>query len=234
MDFKGLFKNLLDTMDKNFLLVLGLLIFIIIMCMVFIIYFKIIRGRKGRVLYFDELEGGGSELDVTEVRAKSLVTNSNPIKVFLRTENARVYNFQTKFKSVRTWLGKRATAYLFKPASSPEGKAEKVGSFYDGLKTLLDDDQIKNLSDELEHKLKESKIFVTVNLEEGFTPDGYKPISEDWITTDADSYMASLFGESAKEGISSGREDMIKVIALIGCGMGITYVLQALGILGGI
>jgi len=202
----------------------------VIIFLIVFIYFKIVKGRIGRVLYFDEIESDGEELNVVQTTSKSLITDSKPMKRFLRTRNSKVYNFRGKFRSIPTWIGKKGTAYLFRPASTPKGKAQKVGSFWDGLKCVLTPEEIENIKPDVQKRLVESEIFVTVDLEEGYTPENMPVISEDWVLNDADDRMAQLFGKSVRDSLSS-KEDIVKAAALVGTGVAITLLLQLMGIL---
>jgi len=208
--------------------------FIIGICTIFIIGFSAFFLKReiipslGRILYFSETELIGSELSVKKITPKRLLTKD---KRFFRIAGTRAYNFRIRRKNVLTWLGKVSTAYLFKPATTPEGKAEKIGSFYDGLVTILGESVVKLMKPEHLDKCIRSELFVTVNLGEGYTPEGLPVIDETGMYTEQDREMARMLGKGLKEGFR--KEDWIRNGGLIGLGIALTFILQNLGILGG-
>ncbi len=63
-------------------------------------------------------------------------------------------------------------------------------------------------------------------------PEGYEPITEIYITEEEDAEMMRLFGENVRKELH--REDWIRTAALVGCGVALAYVAQAMGLLAGV
>jgi len=210
--------------------------FIIGVSTVFIIAFAIFFLKReilpslGRILYMSEMELIGNELSVTKITPKRILTKDG--KRFFRIQGTRAYNFRIRRKNVLTWLGKVGTAYLFKPEDTPEGKAKKIGSFYDGLTCILGENVVKQMRPEHLEKCKESELFVTVDLEAGYTPEGLPEIDEAGVFTEQDRDMARMLGKGFQEGFK--KEDWIRNAGLVGLGVALTFILQQLGILGGV
>ena len=91
---------------------------------------------------------------------------------------------------------------------------------------------VEDLTDEMKQKLIESEVLITVRLEEGKTPEGYKDEPETYFTEESDEEMMKLFGVTV--GKELHREDWIRTVALVGCGVALCYVAQAMGILGSV
>jgi hypothetical protein len=103
----------------------------------------------------------------------------------------------------------------------------KVGTLYDALAHIWDEDLLKKLPPEHLKPLIDSQLYVTVELERGHTPEGYKPVSDEDITTDANKRMADLISMGV-EGIRN--EDWVKLIFAVAAGVGVTFMAQAIGL----
>lgn len=180
-----------------------------------------------RVLYFSEEEHRGEEFKVKRVTPAFLYSKKGKDEYrFIRFRDA--YAFNIGMKNVSRWLGKKGTAYAKKLQSG------KVGEFtlWNVMRSVWGDEVCNALVDEQKQKLIESEVMITVDLEEGTTPQGLKDRSEIYIKKESDEEMAKMFGlEVSKE---FNKEDWIRTIALIGCGAALTYIAQAMGILAGV
>lgn len=181
--------------------------------------------RSYKVLYLQEAERLAFELDINEITPKQLKTNDN--KRFIR--NGVAYTLKRGLKTIILWLGKVGTAYTWKPADTPEGKAKIIGTLYDGLLSALGAEIADELTLEAKEKLIASKIFVTVELEQGITPDGLPSMSEQDINNEANNDMASLIGMRIRNQLR--KTDFTRDLALIGSGGLALLLLQGLGIL---
>ena len=191
-----------------------------------IFVFLISRGGGQTIYYFSETERLLEHLSIIDMTPKALKTNDN--KKFMR--NAPAYTIRSRRGGGETiWLGKRGTAYTFKPKTTPKGKAVKVGSLWDGLTSIISDDLVASIKDEVKNKLIESEIFVTVELESGLTPDDMPSMTEEDVNTEANMGMANLIGLGIRSMIQ--KEDYIKYAGLVGLGIALAFVLDALGIL---
>ncbi len=225
------FVNLISSIQKMFsnfftspLITMGLvaLLFLIIFA-----YALVSSTRPGKRVYsFSETERLCEVYEVLETFPTILKTEQN--KKFIR--NNLAYNMKEGWKNVTMWLGKRGTAYTFTTEKTPEGKAKKIGSLFDGIRSCLPDDYVASIPAEHIESMKKSEIFVTVELEGGSKPDADSPkISEQDIYSEADMNMANLIGSRIKNVLH--REDWIRNFGLIASGIALTYVLNALGIL---
>jgi hypothetical protein len=103
----------------------------------------------------------------------------------------------------------------------------KIGSFFDALQMILEPETIKAIDPEYQKKLMDSKLYVTVDLEKGQTPEGYQPISDKEITYDANRTMANLLSQGV-EGLQ--KRDWIFIGAVFLAGMGTMLLLEAIGL----
>lgn len=131
-------------------------------------------------------------------------------------------------RTLTLWLGKRGSAYTFKPASTPQGKAVKIGSIYEALEVIWSKELIDKLENKYRDPLLTSEIFVTVELEEGYTPDNLPAVSEEGVFTEANQNMAELVGTRIKKALM--REDWIRNFGLMGIGAAAVFIAQNLGL----
>lgn len=201
-----------------------------VMALLFALFILFISFRtfqpSQEVLYFSEAERLCEPLIVTELTPKSIRTKGN--KRFFR--NAIAFNVKRGRRIVTTWLAKRGTAYTFKPAGTPKGKAKKLGSIYEALESIWSKELLEKLAKEYRDPLMISDIFVTVELEAGFTPTGFTAATEEDVFTEANQNMAELVGSRIKEALR--REDWIRNAGLAGIGAAGVLIAQNLGILG--
>lgn len=207
---------------RNPILTIGI-VFLLICLLIVIGIYRSVKSER-RVLLFSEIDKIADFLDVLSMSAHSLFTEGS--KRFIRWKSA--YNLKEGKKNITLWLAKRGIAYTHKPADTPEGKAVKIGSLWEAIKGILGDDTANNIVQDIKEKLMISEVFVTVELERGELEE-LPVLTEDIIVEDTDRHMAQIFGEGIREGLS--KKDMIRDVALIGCGVAITFVLQQLGIL---
>lgn len=180
---------------------------------------------KKQVLYLSESERLGDFLPIQKTTPKSLHCKGN--KRFIR--RAVAFTVKQGRRTLTLWLAKRGSAYTFKPSSTPKGKSVKIGSIYDALETIWSKKLLENLEKEYRDPLLTSNIFVTVELEAGYTPDKLPAISEEGVHTEANENMAELVGTRIKEALI--REDWIRNIGLMGIGGVLVFVAQALGLI---
>jgi len=185
-------------------------------------YFKTMSKHQHEVLYFAEMEKTGLQLKVLSDSPRMLKTEKN--MRFLR--NRVAYNFKVGKRTITRYLGKRGTAYTF---SLEGGKVKKIGSIYDAVVLLWGQDKVDKIKTEELKLLKDSQIFITVDLEKGITPEGYHPMSESDINTEANISMANLIGKAIRDELASS--DFIKVLGLLGAGGCLIFLLEALGII---
>jgi len=66
------------------------------------------------------------------------------------------------------------------------------------LSHVLGEETVKNLKEDIKKKLIESKVFVTVDLEEGYKPAGLPTLREEDIYDEQDRQAASILAESVR------------------------------------
>jgi len=180
-----------------------------------------------KILYFSEDENLGEEMNVKRMAPAHLYSKKKKDKYrFVRFREA--FNFVIGLKNVTRWLAKKGTAFT---QQLEEGD---VGPFtlYDIMISLWGEDVIDALKDEQKQKLIKSEIPITVRLERKKHPENYEPITEIYIKEEQDAEMAALFGENVRKELH--REDWIRSGALVGCGIALCYIAQAMGLLAGV
>ena len=182
-----------------------------------------------KVLYFSEDEGYGEELPIIKMTPAHVYTKMKK-KVayrFIRWRSAWI--FHVGLKTVTRFLAKKGSAYTRKL----EGK-EEAGPFtlYDIMKSVWDEGTVDALKDDIKQKLIESKVPITVRLEAELTPKDQKPTSELFLKVEANQEMARVFGENIRREMNA--EDWVRTVALIGSGIALGYVAQAIGLIGGV
>lgn len=94
-------------------------------------------------------------------------------------------------KKPRTvFLGKEGTAYTWK---TEQGKETKIGTIADALKTIVGKKFYEVIPDEQRELIEQSKINVSVDLDDGLTPEGFKTVTEEDIKTEEDRRAAETY-----------------------------------------
>ena len=207
-------------------LVLGLVVFIIgIAGFGFFLWLQLKPEKK--ILYFSEDENLGEEMNVKRMAPAHLYSKKKgDLYRFIRFREA--YNFTIGLKNVTRWLAKKGTAF------TQNLETGDVGPFtlYQIMEVVWSKETIEELKDEQKQKLIQSEIPITVRLESMKQPDDYEPMTEIYITEEEDAEMMRLFGENVRKELH--REDWVRTIAVIGCGIALAYVAQAMGLLAGV
>ena len=181
-----------------------------------------------KVLYISEDEGYGEELGITKMTPAHVYTKMKK-KVayrFIRWRSAFI--FQVGMKTVTRFLAKKGTAYT---RTLEKGDAGPF-TLYDIMKSVWDEETVNALKDDIKQKLIESKVPIIVSLEPELTPEGQKARSELFLKQEANQEMARVFGENIRREMNA--EDWVRTIALIGSGIALGYVAQAIGLIGGV
>ena len=182
-----------------------------------------------KVLYFNENEGWGEELEIQRMTPAHVYTKMKTKVAYRFIRWRAAFNFQVGMKTVTRFLAKKGTAYT----SKLEGNIE-AGPFtlYQIIQSVWSQDIIDALKDEIKQKLIESTVPITVRLQEEITPKGQKPKTELFIKNEANQEMARVFGENIRREMNA--EDWVRTAALVGCGIALAYVAQAMGLLAGV
>jgi len=143
--------------------------------------------------------------------------------------NSVAYTLREGGKTLTCWLAKRGTAYTFQPDYTEEGRGKVIGSMWDRLLSILGTTIETEFSDEWRESLKESKVYVTVELEKGVTPDGMEVMSETGVNTEANQGMSDLIGVGLRQRIL--KEDWVKNFGLMAIGATALWLAQTMGVI---
>lgn len=214
--------QIINNLFKNpVILLVGFNILIALGGIVYVIYDRL--RMKQNILYFSEGERLFERIPVDAF---------SPVSVFNTKRNLRFIrnsvSYRNKDRNEILWLAKRGTAYTFTTENTPEGKAKKIGTLWDALKGLLDEEYINQFETEVKEKLQNPEIFVTVDLEKGKTPENYEALDEIDINNENTDRMRQIIFEGVKQATS---EDIIKMIGLMAVGIVLWVIAQNLGVL---
>jgi len=180
-----------------------------------------------QVLYCSDDENIGDQMNLRRMAPAHLYTKKGKtIYRFVRFREA--FNFVIGGRTVTRWFAKAGTAYTKRLESG------EVGEFtlYNIMIAVWGEEIINALKDEQKQKLIESEVMITVRLEDKATPEGMTDRAEAYIKNEEDAEMAKLFGENVRRELT--KEDYIKTIALVGSGVALCYIAQAMGLIGGV
>ena len=179
-----------------------------------------------QVLYFSKDNQFGEQLK-GDTETPKIVRTKNGYKFI---KNKRGIPFNIDGKTVIRWLAKMGKAWTYDLENALTVKDKY--SLWDILQVVLTDNELKNLKPKLKERLEKSDIKMCIGLEEHIdeqTKEEPLTISEQEVLGESAKNMAKLISESVEEGFR--REDYIKIVALVGLGVALTYILQGLKIL---
>jgi hypothetical protein len=129
-------------------------------------------------------------------------------------------------KPITRFLGIEGTAYTW---NIKEGKDILLGTLADAVRSILGEDFWSFIPNEQQQLLDESKIQVTVGLDESpLTPDGMKSISEEDIKVETDRKAAETFWQ--EHGVRQ-KGMIINMVLAGGFGAAVVFALFFLGVL---
>jgi hypothetical protein len=217
--FKGII-NLLNSPLATVIIILG----VVFVFAGLYLWMQIKPVKK--VLYFSREEHQGEEFTVERTTPAFLYTKKKGGNRFRFIRFRDAYQFQLGMRSVTRWLATKGTAY----AKMLEGGVLGKFTLYKVMQSVWSEEIIENLEDEIKQKLIASEVMITVEIEPQDIPEGYEQLSELNIKGEADKEMAAIFGENIRRELS--REDWIRSGALVGCGVALAFVAQAMGLIG--
>lgn len=189
---------------------------------------------KNQIMYCRERDGRGVEIDVKEEDALSLITNSNPIMRFYKW--GRSYEFQKRGRSFTRFFGKEGTGYIWRLMGFSQSKKnpKKIELEFPTLEEAIihkwGKEKYKDVPENLQEKLRDNKMLVTVGLEPGITPKGYVPITESVIRKKSREDAKELIGRGLRGAI---QRDLFERLAYIGSGAGLALIgMLLMGIIG--
>ncbi len=180
-----------------------------------LIFVLIRKGKPAReVMYLRERDRRGERLSIEEETAPSLSCKKRKGASLKFFKYGGSYVFSEGGKMVTRFFGKEGTAYTYK-FQGAEGNGEEVtavkigsGSLEDALIHVWGEDFYKEVPDAQKKLVENSKVYVTVDLESGLTPEGYTPISEEDINEEQDREAAKIFskglGATSKQQLYQG------------------------------
>ena len=182
-------------------------------------------GAATRILYCRERDGRGQDLAVKLEDEVRLDTKNN-IRFFKHGRSYAFTGIMNRLKSV--FFAKEGTAYTAKllgfsgTSDEPTQIDLEFPTVWEAMKIKLGEEFLKPFPEDKKKILQDEKFLVTVDLEPGLTPEGYKPATEQDISDKGNRDMARLLGEAAKQALHGGMIDKVPWI-----GMGV-----ALGLVG--
>lgn len=214
------------------MIILGINILIAIGGLVFIVVDKV--RVKMKIFHFSENERLYDIYNVDAFSPNSLYSNKEK-KRFIR----KAPSYKSRVGNTIMWLAKRGTAYLFrledsnKTVINEDGEKEnkqvaiKIGTLWEGLQAILGAELCEQFETNVKERLMNPEVFITVELESGKTPDGLPDITEDDVYNETAARMSALIFSGIKEAM---KEDYMKIILTLGCGIGLCLVLIRLGV----
>jgi len=177
-----------------------------------------------QVLYFSKDSQFGEQLK-GETETPKIIRTKNGYK-FIKNKKGIPFNIDGK--TVIRWFAKMGKAWTYGLENALVEK-DKYG-LWDIIQVVFTDTELRNLKPDLKDRLEKSEIKMCIGLEEQLEAQG-EPItvSEQEVLGESAKNMAKLISDSVEEGFK--REDYIKIVALVGLGVALTYILQGLKIL---
>lgn len=198
------------------------LIMALIGVVVTLVCWRYLIPAKTQIQYIRERDHRGEEYTAAREEAISLETDTKPSLRFFKRGPA--YKFIGRLgRSFTRFFGKEGTAYTWtlegfdkksKPVKCEFPTLEKAVEFRWGELYEVVPEGHKEL-------LRKDKIHVTVGLEPGITPKGYKPITEQTITTKAKEDLLNTFVNALK---NLGKPALSQWIFIFGAGIGAGYI----------
>lgn len=187
------------------------------------LYYSIKPTKK--IMYLHEAEHQGELLPVKRTTPNHIHSKrgKDPYE-FIRHRDP--YSVQSGWKQITYYFAKAGTAY----AKQLEDGEQGPFTLWKVMKAVLGTETCEALVDEIKQKLIESQVAITVKLEEGYTPKGFKERSEFAVQKEADAEASKVFGINLKKELT--KEDYIKYAGLVGTGVALALVAQAMGLIG--
>jgi len=174
-------------------------------------------GAATRILYCRERDGRGQDLAVKFEDEVRLDTKNN-IRFFKHGRSYAFTGMMNRLKSV--FFAKEGTAYTAKllgysgTQEEPTQIELEFPTVWEAMRNRLGDDFLRPFPEEQKKKMQNDKFLVTVDLEPGLTPEGYKPATEQDIADKGKRDMSKLLGEAAKMALHGGVLDKIPWIGM--------------------
>jgi len=129
-------------------------------------------------------------------------------------------------KPITRFFGKEGTAYTWSVGT--DIKTPVKLTLWETIKHVWTDDFYNQIPEAQRKTLEASKLDVTIDLDEGLTPEGYRSVSEEDIKREEDREAAKTFWK----GKSSAEKTQLVSLLITGiAGFGIACALQIIGIL---
>jgi hypothetical protein len=216
--FTGFFTNIFN--------ILILLIGVAVGVLVGIVVVRYGIGHRNQVLYCRERDGRGFELPIEKEDALSLQTEDPDLRFY---KYGRSYEFLGKLgRSFTRFFGKEGTAYTWKLEGFDKDANKKMVEFdtlEEAVKFRWGPKFYEAVPKKQKQLLRDDKVLLTVNLEEGVTPKGYEPVTEETITLKADEDMAGVLA-TGLQGLT--KTSISQWIFILGAGVGAGWILNTL------
>ena len=206
-------------------------------------------GSATRILYCRERDGRGTDLAV-KLEDEVRLDTANNVRFFKHGRSYAFTGMMNRLKSVffakegtaytaklegfsghpRSYEAAAKLVMATEAAKEALVVAAEAGpiqidiefpTVWEAVKFKLGDDFLRPFPEDKKKLLQDDKFLVTVDLEPGLTPEGYKPATEQDIADKGKRDMAKLLGESAKMALHGG---MIDKVPWIGMGIAVGLV----------
>ena len=216
MDFVQLIfgANILELLMRIIFLLLGGIFMYVLFPML---------GSATRILYCRERDGRGVDLAV-KLEDEIRLDTKNNMRFFKHGRSYAFTGVMNRLKSV--FFAKEGTAYTaklmgFSGTEKEPTKIElKFPTVWEAVRFKLGDEFLRPFPEEQRKLLQDEQFMITVGLEPGLTPKGYKPATEQDISDKGDRDMAKLLGEAARMALHGGMLDKIPWIG-VGVALGL-------------
>lgn len=179
-----------------------------------------------QILYFSKDSQFGEQLK-GDTETPKIIRTKNGYK-FIKNKKGIPFNIDGK--TVIRWFAKMGKAWTYNLENALVEK-DKYG-LWDIIQVVFTDNELRNLKPDLKNRLEKSEIKMCIGLEEHLEDKAQEEpitVSEKEVLGESAKNMAKLISDSVEEGFR--REDYIKIVALVGLGVAVTYILQGLKIL---
>ena len=240
----------IDNLLANpFLIILGLNVLMVFGGIAYIITNRL--KIKHYVMYFSEGERLFERVTIDAISPKSLFSIKRGFR-FIRVGTS----YKNRIGNEVLWLAKRGIAYLYtlenttknvdialkdddgnvvkdedgniKVKTETRKVAKKIGTLYEGLKSVLGDELVEQFSVEVKEKLTDPNIYLTVELEGDNIHNKLPKLDEMDIKNENSERMSKLIFSGIKEAM---KEDYIRLFGIVAMGVAATLVAIKLGLL---
>ncbi len=190
-----------------------------------LLIYRVMTRPKNQVMYCRERDGRGLELDIGKEDHATFESNTDPPLRFWKY--GRAYNFLKRGRTYARYFAKEGSGYSWRLQGfeKKQGKLVQVEIPFPTLEAAVQsvwgEAFYATVPEERQAALRDNAMLVTVNLEPGITPDGYKPITEQTIRKKNREDAKDLIARGLKGAV---KDPIMKTLMYLGCGAGIGWI----------